>query len=241
MVSSLFWLGELASEIAGTIAGFGSSTLFLPISLFFLDFQTALVLVAIFHVFGNLGRITFFRHGFDKRLMMIFGLPAVVFTIVGALLVNSIPQVTLKFILGIFLLLYSITMLFKPSVSFPATKKNSVIGGSISGFLAGLIGTGGALRGAFLTAFNLKKEVYIATSAAIALAVDLTRIPIYISGGFLPQEFYYFIPILFLLAISGSFIGRKIVDRIPQARFKRLVLAAIALVSLKFIADGLVL
>jgi hypothetical protein len=44
-----------------TIAGFGSSTIFLPLALFFVDFQTALILVAISHLFGNLGRINFFK------------------------------------------------------------------------------------------------------------------------------------------------------------------------------------
>jgi uncharacterized membrane protein YfcA len=43
------------AEIIGTIAGFGSSTIFLPLALFFVDFKTAIVLVAIFHLFGNIG------------------------------------------------------------------------------------------------------------------------------------------------------------------------------------------
>lgn len=62
----LFFIAALFSEIVGTMAGFGSSTIFLPITLFFFDFRTALILVAIFHMSGNIGRITFFRHGFNK-------------------------------------------------------------------------------------------------------------------------------------------------------------------------------
>jgi uncharacterized membrane protein YfcA len=61
----LFFVSAFISEIIGTIAGFGSSTIFLPLALFFVDFKTALVLVAIFHLFGNLGRMNFFRHGLD--------------------------------------------------------------------------------------------------------------------------------------------------------------------------------
>jgi hypothetical protein len=52
-------------SVVGTMAGFGSSTIFLPLASCFVDFKTALVLVAIFHFFGNIGRITFFRHGLD--------------------------------------------------------------------------------------------------------------------------------------------------------------------------------
>src|SRR3989338_3664126 len=176
------------AEVIGTVVGFGSSTIFLPLALFFVDFKTALILVAFFHVFGNLGRITFFRQGLNKRLILIFGLPGVMLTILGALLVNYAPPELLKLLLGLFLLTFSIISLIKPRFKFKPSTRNAIIGGGLSGFLAGLIGTGGALRGAFLTAFNLKKKVYIATIAVIALTADITRIPIYLGAGFLESR-----------------------------------------------------
>lgn len=235
----LFWVSALFAEIIGTMAGFGSSTIFLPIALFFYDFKTALVLVAIFHISGNIGRIAFFRHGFSKRMILEFGLPSVIFTLIGALLVIYISQLLLKLILGIFLLLFVIFSFLRPELKVKSSKKNSILGGGLSGFFAGLIGTGGALRGAFLTSFNLEKSVYISTAAAISLAVDITRIPVYLSSGFLPKEMLIFIPFLFLVAIVGSFIGKRIVTRIPQNVFRKIVLVCIGLVSLKFIYDGL--
>jgi uncharacterized membrane protein YfcA len=69
----LFFIVAFVSEIIGTVAGFGSSTVLLPLALFFVDFKTALVLVAIFHLFGNLGRINFFRRGLEKRLFLEHG------------------------------------------------------------------------------------------------------------------------------------------------------------------------
>ena len=45
----LFFLSAFVAEIIGTMTGFGSSTIFLPLALFFVDFKTAIVLVAIFH------------------------------------------------------------------------------------------------------------------------------------------------------------------------------------------------
>lgn len=69
----LFFLSALMAELIGTMAGFGSSTIFLPLALFFVDFKTAIVLVAIFHLFGNIGRIIFFRQGFDRRIILQFG------------------------------------------------------------------------------------------------------------------------------------------------------------------------
>ncbi|MBI4152315.1 sulfite exporter TauE/SafE family protein [Candidatus Woesearchaeota archaeon] len=238
MILIWFWIAAFFSEIVGTLAGFGSSTLFLPIALFFFDFRTALILTAIFHFSGNIGRIAFFRRKIDKKLLLFFGLPSVVLTLAGALFVNYVSQPVLKLILGLFLGGY-VLLVWNGRFTLTPTKRNSIIGGGLSGFLAGLIGTGGALRGAFLTAFRLEKAAYIATAAVISLAVDLTRIPIYWKSGFLPDELVYFIPILFVIALAGSFIGTKIVRRIPQPRFKKWVLIALGLVSLKFIVDGI--
>jgi uncharacterized membrane protein YfcA len=233
----LFFLAAFISELAGTIAGFGSSTVFLPLAVFFVDFKTALVLVAIFHIFGNLGRVGFFKHGLDKNMLIRFGLPSVALTLLGALLVSVVSQTLLKGLLGIFLVCYSLMVFWKENYKVKPSLINTLIGGGASGFLAGLIGTGGALRGAFLTGFGLPKDKYIATSSAIALAVDLTRIPVYLSSGFLENKYYWYIPLLLIIALLGSFSGKLIVGRIPQKKFTKLVLAAILLIGLKFIYD----
>lgn len=233
----LFFLAAFVSEIAGTMAGFGSSTIFLPLALLFVDFKAALVLVAFLHIFGNLGRIAFFKHGIDWNLILKFGIPSVLLTITGALLVPHIPQDTLKGYLGIFLIGYASYSLWKENFAASPSAANAIVGGSVSGFLAGLIGTGGALRGAFLTGFRLPKERYIATAAAIALAVDITRIPVYITQGFLESKYYWYIPILFLVALAGSFTSKQIVKKIPQKKFTKIVLVAIFLIGIKFVFD----
>lgn len=235
----LLLVAAFFAEVIGTVAGFGSSTIFLPIALLFMDFPTALVVVAIFHISGNIGRIIFFKHGIDKNLLLTFGIPSIILTLAGALLVASSPQLILRLVLGIFLVVYASLMLLKPTLSFKPTKTNAAAGGMISGFFAGLIGTGGALRGAFLNSFKLKKERYIATAAAIALAVDMTRLPVYISNGFLPSELYLYLPILFVIAIAGSYTGKKVVDKIPKEKFRKIVLVAVLLAGIKLAADFL--
>ena len=134
----------------------------------------------------------------------------------------------------------SASFLIRPQLKLSTNTGMVLAGGSISGFITGLVGTGGALRATFLTGFNLEKAKYIATAASIALGTDLTRIPVYISQGFLAEQYYYYIPILFVMAISGSFLGKKIVTRINQEKFKKIILIAIILVSIKFVLDGTV-
>ena len=85
----------------------------------------------------------------------------------------------------------------------------------------------------------MRKIKYITTAATIAGATDVTRILIYISQGFLTEKYYLYLPLLIGIALAGSFIGRRIVVKTNQELFRRIVLVAIILVSIKFISDGL--
>ncbi|OEC84921.1 MULTISPECIES: sulfite exporter TauE/SafE family protein [Methanobacterium] len=237
----LFFTAAFLSVVIGTVAGFGTSTILLPITLLFVDFKTALVLVAISHISASLGATAFFRHGLDKRLILLFGLPSIILTILGAYLVTYVPQNILQLILGLSLLIFSIYFLLKPDFKVSPSKKNTIFGGSLSGFLQGLLGIGGPLRGAFLISYNLDKFKYIATLAAIAVIIDATRIPIYFLNNLIEPPFYYFIPVLAVIGIAGSYTGKRIVQKIPQSIFKKFVLVGIGLASLLLIYSSLII
>ena len=236
--SLLFFLAAFISIIVGTVAGFGTSTIFLPIALFFVDFKTALVLVAISHLSGNIGATTFFRHGMDKKLLLIFGVPSVLLTIIGAYLVVYVPQKILIVALGFFLFLFSIIFLLRPKFRVNANRINTIFGGALSGLLQGLVGIGGPIRSAFLISYDLDKYRYIATLAALAVVIDLTRIPIYLNNDFLQAQYYYYVPVLIFLGIIGSYLGKRLVNLIPQELFKKLVLIAIGIASIILMIGG---
>lgn len=223
----------------GTIAGFGTSTILLPIVIVFVDFKNALVLVAITHLAGNSGAATFFRHGLDKRLILLFGIPSVILTVFGAYIVIYIPQNILTTLLGIALLVFSIYSFKKPEFKVNASKINTILGGSLSGFLQGFMRIGGPLRGSFLIFYGLDKTTYIATLAAVVVLIDLARIQVYFSTNLLDFQFYYYIPPLIVIGIIGSFTGKKVVTKIPQNTFKKIILLAIGVASLLLSYSGI--
>ena len=223
----LFIILALAAEILGTVGGFGSSLFFVPIASFFLDFHSVLGITAIFHVSSNLTKIAFFRKGLDKNLMIWVGTPAVLFVIIGAYFSNLFNSKILEIILACFLIITSLTFLFLKQIILKPTIKNSVLGGVFSGLIAGLIGTGGAIRGITLTSFGLTIDTFIATSAFIDLGVDLSRSIVYYSNGFVHKHDLYLIPFLLIASILGTFIGKKLLNYISENRFKSIVLILI--------------
>lgn len=180
----LFILLALLAEILGTVGGFGSSLFFIPIASFFLDFHSVLGITAIFHVSSNITKIAFFRKGFDKKLIIWIGIPAIIFVIIGAYLSKFIKTNLLEILLATFLIGTSLILFIFKKLTIKPTIKNSISGGVFSGLVAGLIGTGGAIRGITLAAFNLNIETFIATSAIIDLGIDLSRSIIYYTNGF---------------------------------------------------------
>lgn len=177
----LLW--ALIAEIAWTMAWFGSSSIFLPIASQLLTFHNALVLVAIYHIFGNISRFSLFWRHRNKHIFWLFGIPSIIATVIGASLASQANPNLLKAILWVVLVLFASYSLLKPSFGFKPTPLIWRLWGAASGFTAGLIGTWWVLRWAFLTAFGLSKEAYIATIASIALLVDITRIPVYFANG----------------------------------------------------------
>jgi len=224
----LFILAALLAEILGTIGGFGSSLFFVPVASYFFDFETVLGITALFHVSSNLVKIALFRHGFDKRLFLLVGIPSVLGVIVGAYLSAFAPSFWLEWTMAIFLILFSAFLLLWQKLKVSDKASVSVSSGLISGLLAGLVGTGGAVRGIALSAFRLRMEVFIATSAFIDLLVDLSRSIVYYSNGYIHQEQWKWVLALIGVSIVGTWIGKKILQRISEDRFRVIVLYLIA-------------
>ena len=119
---------------------------------------------------------------------------------------------------------FSVLFYCKPLIKLSPDKLNAVSAGGITGFLAGVIGTGGAIRGLALAAFDLEKGVFVATSAAIDSGVDFSRMIVYLQANFLLPAFYWYIPGLLVVAFAGSYVGKIALNRLDQRNFRRIVL-----------------
>jgi uncharacterized protein len=229
---ALFLLLALIAEILGTVGGFGSSLFFVPIASYFLDFHSVLGITALFHVSSNLAKIVFFRQGFDKKVVISLGIPAVLFVIVGAFLSKYIATEILESALAIFLIVVSVVFLSFKNLVLKPSVANAIGGGVFSGFVAGLLGTGGAVRGMVLTAYRLRMEVFIATSAIIDLAIDASRSVVYSLNGYVNKQELYLIPILLVVSLAGTFIGKKILTKISEDQFRSIVLLLILITGI---------
>ena len=223
----VFIILSLLAEIFGTVGGFGSSVFFVPVANFFLDFQSVLGITALFHLSSNVTKIAFFRKGIDKEVILQLGVPAVIFVVIGGFLSKYLDPTLLTYILGIFLIVLSLVFLIFKKLVVKPTPKNAFTGGVLSGLSAGILGTGGAIRGITLAAFKMSKEKFIATSAVIDLGVDFSRTIVYYLNGYMRKDLLYLIPILIVVSILGTWIGKQILNKMSQEQFRYIVLILI--------------
>ena len=96
---------------------------------------------------------------------------------------------------------------------------------------------GGAIRSAFLTAFNLPKEIYLANSALLLAIIDTSRLATYFyeskGPGNLLGMSYTTVIICILFSFIGVSLGKKIVDKIPQESFRVVIAIFLIAVAVK--------
>jgi uncharacterized membrane protein YfcA len=234
----LFLAGAFVAEVIGTMAGFGAATILTPLAALFMDMKAAIAIVACFHLFGNASRIFFFGRHIKWKIWLQFGLTGIALSLLGAAATRQLPAPTITLLFGLFLLGYVAISLAASRFTLSSTSATLIGGGAVSGFIAGLIGTGGAIRSACLLVFGLPKDAYIGTSAAIALVVDATRLPVYLAGGFIPARMFPVVVSLLVVAFFGAALGRRLVQRISTAAFRRFVMIMLLLMGCRMVVDG---
>lgn len=226
----------LIGSALGTVTGFGTSTIMIPALLFYYPLPQTLLLVGIIHFTGNIWKMLFFKRGLEWRLLLLFGIPSILAAYLGARLTSSFDEQFLSRILGAILLFYTIFLFMHSSWKVRANAGSAIMGGISSGFLAGMFGVGGAVRGAFLRAFDLSKESFIFTAAAIALVTDSTRLITYTLNQInLSMMLWYGMAVFLPMSLLGSWIGQRIVRRLPEETFRIVVAVFLGLSGLKFL------
>lgn len=210
--SIVFLLLALVAEFFGTIGGFGSSVFFVPIANFYFDFHSVLGLTAVFHLASNISKIALFKKGLNKKLLLTIGIPSVIFVILGGVLSKYIDTLYLEIALALFLIVLSLLFIIKKNLVIPPNKPQAIVGGALSGFSAGLLGSGGAIRGITMGAFNLEKSTFISTSAVIDLAIDSSRTVVYYQNGYIHAHDLKYVPFLFVIGFVGTYLGKIVLE-----------------------------
>ncbi len=214
------------------LTGFGVGTVLTPTFTFFYDAKTAVFLVSIVHLANNLLKLGLFRQHIDKRILIKFGGISLLGAAAGSLLQDALTGEYVRYALAVFLILAGGAEFIPNASRIRIPRAFDFVGGFFSGFLGGLIGNQGAIRSAYLLNYELSKEAFIATATAIAIVIDLTRIPVYLYSQVHQLEAAAF-PLLALIVVAfvGTFIGRELLTKISLERFRKTVSGCVVMLG----------
>lgn len=236
--SDILFIGvvTLFASAVGTMTGFGTSTIMIPILLLQYPLPQTLLLVGIIHWANDIWKMLLFRKGATTKILLRFGIPSILAAFVGARIALATEPVLLLRILGIALIAYTFFLLSAARWRLPSSPTTALVGGALSGLTAGIFGVGGAVRGAFLAAFNFPKETFIFTAGALALITDSARLLTYGAGDVQLPPILWKGMVLFLpLSLCGATLAKRLVSHIPQLCFRKIVALALAFMGLKFL------
>ncbi len=222
----------------GTMTGFGTSTIMVPILSLFLPLPIVLLFVGVIHWFGDIWKMVFFKKGFNLKLVLLFGIPGTIFSFLAAKLPLALSEELLQRSLGLFLVTYVAFIFFKPNWKVKASNPTALLGGALSGFFSGIFGVGGAIRSTFLSAFDLEKAVFLFTSGVIGLLIDSSRIAQYLMSGIKLGSLMTTLFLCIPFSLLGAYIAKKLVDKIPQQSFRLFIAVTLLLVGLRYLFLG---
>jgi len=225
---------SLLASILAAVAGFGGSVILLPVLVHLFGIKEAVPILTIAQLIGNASRVWFGRKSIDWKVVLYFCLACIPSAIIGATMFNHFHAQTLKKMLGIFLLLtlaYRYSRFKKSNMQL----KHFLILGAIGGWLSAVVGTVGPLVAPFFLDYGLLGSAYIATEAMTAVVMHITKGIVYAKFSLLTLHSLTIGLIMGVVMFGGSYIGKQIVDRLPQIWFTRLVELVILVAGIQFL------
>ncbi|MBK9097252.1 MAG: TSUP family transporter [bacterium] len=235
------------SSLLTFYSGFGLGTILLPVFALFFPVEIAVGLTGIVHLLNNLFKLFLIGKFANKKVILKFGIPAVVGAFLGAqllLLLSGVEAITsyelfnktfyitpVKLAIAGLMISFAVFEIVPKFQAIEFSQNKLIVGGLLSGFFGGLSGHQGALRSAFLLKFGLGKEAFIATGVVIACLVDFTRISIYLTK-FLSAEVLSNWLIILAATISafiGAYFGNKLLKKVTF-KFVQIVVLLLILV-----------
>ena len=224
MTAALLFLASILAGAIAALAGFGIGSILTPLLALSVGTKEAVIAVSIPHLFATGIRFWMLRHNIDVQVLKNFGISSAAGGLLGALLGSHFSSPILSYILGALLIFAGLTGLTGISRKMRFGRKAAWLGGSVSGLLGGLVGNQGGIRSAALLGFNLEAKTFVATATAIALVVDGARMPVYFfTSPDTVRQLGLWIALMVAGASLGTLVGGRVLARLPEIYFRRLV------------------
>ena len=227
----------VAATLAG-VTGFGGAAVLLPVLIVVVGVRAAIPVLTVAQLIGNGSRVWFNRGEVNWRVVGWFALGGVPFALLGGYLFATAPLAALTRLLGAFLLLVVLWRHLRPKQPKPFPPPVFAGIGAGSSFLSALLGSVGPIMAPFFLAFGLVKGAYIGTEAMSTVVMHVTKLVAYRQTSILTRSDVLVGLALGPIMILGSYLGKRILDRLPERIFILIIEAVLITAGFTFLIRG---
>ena len=227
----------VASTLAA-VTGFGGAAVLLPVLVWVFGIRAAVPILTVAQLIGNGSRVWFNRKLVDYHVVVWFALGGVPLAIGGGFLFAKAPFSALTRVLGVFLILIVVARHWRGAQTRKPTLHQFALIGAGSSFLSALLGSVGPLMAPLFLAYGLVKGAYIGTEALATVVMHVSKLIAYGESDLLYFQNVVAGLLLGPIMICGSFVGKRLVDRLPEKVFVAIIDATLTVAGLLFLLRG---
>jgi uncharacterized membrane protein YfcA len=226
-----------AAGMLSAVTGFGGAVILTPVFVAVLGVRDAVAVLTVVQLASNVSRVVLNRDEVDRSIVAAFSAGAVPAAVVGALLFAAAPVQALTRAVGVFLLVAVAWLRLAPPL--PRLGRPAFAGlGAASGFGSALVGSVGPFVAPFFLAQGLVRGAYIGTEAATAVVLHLVKLVVYGAVAVLTTTGLLYGLALSPASVAGSWLGRRVVDRMPIAAFRAVVEGGLVVAGVLLVVRG---
>jgi uncharacterized membrane protein YfcA len=225
--------GALGGSVIGGVAGFGAGITLLPILVFVLGARTAIPVLTVTMVLGNLSRIWWSRHDVNPRVALTFLAGAIPATALGAILFAGVSGEWLGRAIGAFMLAAVPLRRVLQSGGLRVRLPYFPLVGAGVGMLSAVVVTTGPVATPFFLAFGLRRAAYIGTEGVCTMLMHVTRGAVFARYALLTWEAVALGCVLGSIMFFGSWIARRLMERMSEQVFLWIVEGLLVVMGLQ--------
>ena len=229
--------GSFIAAMVSGAAGFGGSLLLLPVASACVGARTAVPVLTVAQLIGNIARMTTGWSQIRWREVCLFSLTSLPLAALGAFGFSLLPADTVSRCVGAALILRVIVKLARKK-ELPGGTGTLLAGGALTGGLSGLCGSGGPIGAAVFLSLDLPPVAYIASEAATATAMHILKIAVYSKLAAVNRQALLIGLAMGGCMVLGTYTARHFIRNMEKGRFRRYVAILLCAVGVYMMVTG---
>ncbi len=231
-VAGVLLVVSMASSFITAAFGIGGGTVMLTVMALVLPGAAIIPVHGVVQLGSNAGRLAVFARYARGGLFAAFAAGAVLGAGLGGAMVVQLPPAWIQVGVGGFVLW---SVIGRPPAFL---KRSGLIAGAFSSFLTMFFGGTGPFVATYVRAQNLDRHGFVGTHAMLMTLQHLLKTLVFGFLGFAFAGWAALIALIVVAGLVGTVLGRAVLTRIDEKRFRMVLNTMLVLLALRLIWSG---